>query len=779
MDGARRAIRKNPSQFGEFVKALIKESSEIGRHRTIEELDKISEQLNLDKFAKEIVRAADHKDERVAWTARRWMSKIRSPNPNVIARAMRSRHSQTRSEAARIMAGLGAPALAIIRKDLASSSERRRDGAVAALGWVNDDRSVAPLIAALNDESTMIRNRAAESLGRLGRLAGKVVPELVARWQSIRSVPQALAEFSVRDFEGVRSRLSREHLGKVMRRLPAAAVPAWLTSFEKSPSAEMLEIPPYRVMAAPPESVAPFLRAILSSDERMSDRACAVAPFLRSDTTGALFEAVLSKVSSSGPAVRAADLMGAKMPILQAAAKSDHLEVRMEGQFAVWRRTRKGNPVPLCRKLAKRGYEAAYDRIGDCGRLAIPALPDLVEADTPETVGVIGSIMSRLPAAFWSQRDLSKSQHAKSIRKALSWLKQRQGQDGGWVFGDGLGMTHVGLTGLACLAFAGTGDVHPEAQRAIRYLIARQNKSGSLGPLASKNEQLQHAIATVALCEMQALDPHRDSAIAIQKAVVHIQRTRGIGWGYRPDVNDTHTTAWMVHALVSASLLGFEIQRAPLDGAHQWFDKMTEPNFGKVGYNSQGGDPPRYFYATRESRDATGGQDHSEGPTAASIWARFLMDGHLENSKFIKLGVMRVLDQAPKWDEWQKSIDFSYWRFGALCMTQVKPRLAKVWRKQLATVLLDHQKEDGSWPAKGVWSRLAGPEYATATAVLALQAAMAYPKDFMKMNRRAYSPAAFDYFMQCLKSKDPDKRGAARIFTLAPHEGKTPYERSR
>ena len=336
-----------------------------------------------------------------------------------------------------------------------------------------------------------------------------------------------------------------------------------------------------------------------------------------------------------------------------------------------------------------------------------------------------------------------------AVAAALDWLARHQASDGSWSadkFANccngaqcagtaeaGAGL-EVGVTGLAVLAFLGAGESHlsgPHKEvvaRGIEYLRSVQDADGCVGPRASSHFLYGHAIAMLALCEASMLtcDPAMDEPAERAVAFALKAKNPTLGWRYvyPPNGdNDTSVTGWMTYALAvarAAEIHPSESEQA-IGDAMRWVDKMTEPKFGRTGYQMRGG-PSSRFEKLQEKFPL----DKGETLTSIGILTR-VFAGHQrkEDDCFDKGGAL-IAKKLPKWDTGAGTIDFVYWFWGSLATRQLGGVLWTQWNSALKTALVANQARGaacsrGSWEAIDAWSVAGGRVYATAMCCLCLE----------------------------------------------------------
>ncbi len=320
-----------------------------------------------------------------------------------------------------------------------------------------------------------------------------------------------------------------------------------------------------------------------------------------------------------------------------------------------------------------------------------------------------------------------------SIRRALDWLERKQSKEKGPWPARELGAEDnwdVGITAMSTLAFLGAGRTDEPVRKGLEFLASMQKKTGEINQFSNRGwtHMCEHAWATLALCEaVDLMDDKKWRPIA-QAAVRYCEKARNpyMAWRYkaRGGENDTHITALMAQALRVAAHAGLDVDRSAWEGARQWIDKMTDPNFGQVGYNFPGG--PVFRGKRLHGRDRFPAEK-SQSMTAAGILVRMMLGEDPRMSEMIKKGARLCLLVPPDWNKDSGSIDMYYWHFASLAMVQIGGPLPKRWRSACQKTLVDHQDTDGSWAPVGAWGITGGRGYSTAIGALTLLAPIRYP----------------------------------------------------
>jgi hypothetical protein len=339
-----------------------------------------------------------------------------------------------------------------------------------------------------------------------------------------------------------------------------------------------------------------------------------------------------------------------------------------------------------------------------------------------------------------------------SVLAALQWLKNHQSSDGHWSCAgfdamckanrcDGAGdpTYDVGVTGLSLLAFLGAGETHvvgscrDTVKNGLRYLRSVQDSEGCFGPRTSQHFLYNHACASLAMVEAYGMTGSQFFKDPAQRSIAFILHARNpyLAWRYSAPAdgdNDTSVTGWMVMALKSAKLSGLDAEKQPVADAISWVEKMTEPEFGRTGYQQRGGAPARTNEAMAKFPAAK-----SESLTAVGMTIRIFGGRDLKSDEMIGKGADLLVKCLPKWDADQGSIDFYYWYYGSLAMFQVGGERWKKWNESMKSALLAHQRlekerdEYGSWDPLDPWSGEGGRVYSTALNCLTMEVYYRYP----------------------------------------------------
>ena len=326
------------------------------------------------------------------------------------------------------------------------------------------------------------------------------------------------------------------------------------------------------------------------------------------------------------------------------------------------------------------------------------------------------------------------AQTEKAVHAALSWLAAAQSANGGWdasrfgagkelkVLGEdrrGAGQNaDTGVTGLALLAFLGSGHTHrhgaytSEVADGLEYLRQHQRSDGALFGNAQVFARMYcHSMATFAVCEALALtgdkrlQPVAEAAVRYTLAMQH--PTDG-GWRYRRgDTGDTSQLGWQLMTLKSAELAELSIPTIT------W--TMVERYLRRVRRGSTGG-----LASYRPEAPA------SRTMTAEALFCRQLLraTGYGGISAIELHEALRAVSQElPS----SRHRNLYYWYYATLALHQAKGESTAAatawedWNHALTSVLLTTQQDDGSWSADTTWGGYGGRVYTTALSAMCLE----------------------------------------------------------
>jgi len=316
-----------------------------------------------------------------------------------------------------------------------------------------------------------------------------------------------------------------------------------------------------------------------------------------------------------------------------------------------------------------------------------------------------------------------------AVRAGLQWVAGTQEKDGRWSAKkheggrelleagrnrEGAGShADTGITGLAILAFAASGNTHLDGsqraavRRGLDYLLSIQADSGNLSGEARLYEAMYcHGMATLALSELAGMTGDEKLRQPVARAIGYTlaaQDPSGGGWRYRPhEAGDMSQLGWQLMALKSADLAGIAIPENTWRGVRRFLESVSGGHHqGMASYRP--------------------GEEFSHSMTAEALACRQFL-GLARDSATSREAGDYLLGELPGEGE----PNLYYWYYGSIAMYQLQGNYWKRWSEALQKTLLATQRTNGSlagsWDPNTRWDGYGGRVYSTALATLCLEA---------------------------------------------------------
>ncbi|MFH0982496.1 MAG: prenyltransferase/squalene oxidase repeat-containing protein [Planctomycetota bacterium] len=288
-----------------------------------------------------------------------------------------------------------------------------------------------------------------------------------------------------------------------------------------------------------------------------------------------------------------------------------------------------------------------------------------------------------------------------AIARGLAWLATQQEADGSFGGKSHYGR-HVGITGLAGLAFLSDGNVPGRGRHAaavegcIRFILDNRSEGGLLAAETSHGPMYGHGFAALFLAEVYGMTRDERIGEALRKAtrlIVATQNAEG-GWRYQPVRADADlsVTVCEIMALRAARNAGIFVEKSTIDKSIDYVKKSQNPDGGF-----------RYMLNTSGSAFA-----RSAAGVAAMQYA-----GIYEGEE-IERGLEYVMRFRPPVEQDVPHYFYGHYYAAQAMFLAGEPRWRE-WFPAIRNELVQQQAEEGSWQGQ------AGTEYGTAMALIILQ----------------------------------------------------------
>ena len=310
----------------------------------------------------------------------------------------------------------------------------------------------------------------------------------------------------------------------------------------------------------------------------------------------------------------------------------------------------------------------------------------------------------------------------RTVERGLAALAAAQHADGSWDGGARYGR-HVGITGLAALAFMadgnlpGRGRYGENVQRALDFILAHSTETGLLAADTSHGPMYGHGFATLFLGELYGMtaggsdtaqaDRMHETLVKAIRLIVLSQNPDG-GWRYNPVPFDADisVTICQIMALRAARNAGIEAPKSTIDHAVEYVRRCQNPDGGFKYQLTSGG---------------------SAWPRSAAGVASLYYAG-VYNDNAIDRGLEYLMRTAMPGPRSRPGAHYFYGHYYAVqCMYLAGGKRWATWWPAIREELISRQSNEGLWPDSH-----AGPSYGTAMALIILQMPKRYLPIFQK-----------------------------------------------
>jgi len=341
-----------------------------------------------------------------------------------------------------------------------------------------------------------------------------------------------------------------------------------------------------------------------------------------------------------------------------------------------------------------------------------------------------------------------------AVSGGLRWLADRQirqgGEAGSWV--TGLPNYRPAVASLAGLAYLANGYLPGDESQygkvvaqSIKYVMNTMASDGYVGQ-GDRSGMYIHAISTLfalsclGMQTNEVAEPElaewcrRSLDVIVAAQQVPRPGVAAGGWRYDPytQESDVSVTCWQLLVLHTARQAGYEVDSTVFSLAHAYLRRAYAKVKSEAGQDkgiAEGG----YLYRPGVSLDP------ERSATALVLFIQSLFN--LTEEKKARESLAFLQRYPPTWGGPQYN---GYFYFSSFYMVQGMFQIGgsewKTFAPRLATVLLDHQTGDGSWPyppdnADAESMSGTGPAYPVALAVLMLSIDKQYLPMYQRQRR--------------------------------------------
>jgi hypothetical protein len=314
-----------------------------------------------------------------------------------------------------------------------------------------------------------------------------------------------------------------------------------------------------------------------------------------------------------------------------------------------------------------------------------------------------------------------------AVDNGLEYLARSQNPDGSWnsgrAFAGGAGGTREpAVSALSVMAFLSAGHVPGEGkygtviEKGVRYVCSQQQQNGIIAASQFGITQMySHGICTLMIAEVIGLMPDRREAANLRKQLVlAVQLLRKAqcqigdntgGWRYTPDGRDADisVTGWQVMALRAAKNVGCDVPPETIEKAVGYVKRCYDPQTGGYRYTRTGQVTVPCTGASILSLELCGKEYHRSPESLNAAQYMTKRENILSQNRPHFFYGIYYTSQA------MFQIGEAYWK----------------WYRQVLHALLlapDQcpQQPGGHWYSRSNDDQMAGPNYCTAMAILAL-----------------------------------------------------------
>ncbi|WP_052640173.1 prenyltransferase/squalene oxidase repeat-containing protein [Zavarzinella formosa] len=344
-----------------------------------------------------------------------------------------------------------------------------------------------------------------------------------------------------------------------------------------------------------------------------------------------------------------------------------------------------------------------------------------------------------IPALGFAQGPKEREPFELAVDQGVEYLAKSQNGDGSWNsgrqfggFGNNGGQRDPAVTALCVMAFLSSGHVPGEGrygdaiERGIRFVASQQQRNGMFAASQFGMTQMySHGICTLMVAEAVGLMPDRRMAESLRtQLVLAVRLIRSAqcvlaentgGWRYTPDGRDADisVTGWQVMALRAARNVGCDVPAETVEKAVGYIKRCYDPQVGGYRYTRYSAVTVPCTGASILSLELCGKEYHASDESLRAAGYLLRKENILNQARphffygiyYTSQAMFQIGDDPGKAGE-NKNPN-NYWQ---------------IYRQVLHFLLLKQYapKAGGFWQSASADDNMAGINYCTAMAILAL-----------------------------------------------------------
>ncbi len=311
-----------------------------------------------------------------------------------------------------------------------------------------------------------------------------------------------------------------------------------------------------------------------------------------------------------------------------------------------------------------------------------------------------------------------------AVIAGLRWLARNQQPDGSWSlagpFSGGVPQdmdNRQAATAMALLAFQGNGDTHQKGEfrknvvAGWNWLLKQQDANGNFYHEGRHSHRFYtQGQCTIAICELVGMTGDPKYKEPAQRALDYCLKTQSAegGWRYDPGIDtDVSVTGWLVMALQSARMAGFDVPQDHFDRVTRYLDSVQRDGGSRYPYQR--------------------GEQIKLSMTAEALLMRQYLGWDRDNPALVT--GMKWITSQPNLISYNQGRDVYYWYYATQAAHHMEGETWKRWNAVMRQIVPENQvktgRESGSWdyerPTLDTWGPQGGRLFVTCLSIYMLE----------------------------------------------------------